>query len=38
METPYGADGLKKTAKLQTAAMQHAPKDAYYQKESAAKP
>ncbi len=38
MKIQYGADGLKKTAKLQIVATQHAQKGAYYQKESAEKP
>jgi len=38
MEIQYGADGLKKTAKLQIVAMQHAQKDAYCQRESVEKP
>ena len=37
-EKQYGADGPKKTVKLQTAATQHAQKDDSYQRESAEKP
>lgn len=38
METLLGVDGPKKTVKLQIAAMQHAQKDDYCQREFAEKP